>query len=419
MKTRSLYQKQLLSALGLILFTLVIIGLCTNTIVLPFVDFSGAVANKTKNALSPLDVPTEGGEANPPLSFLEKLRYFGEDTEGKTLSGEPFDAEFSFVRADAALSALPSEKTVFGKTALVARMGFLVRENADGTRALLDGNANLIMSAMPEGFDFTGQWDAHGNAVFVSAAGYVRFDAENRVFVETEYTPELYPDEKLDVPVYYNRAPEDVSLFYRDGKYGYYSAKKERVVYQNSYSKQSYQFSEGFGALGSDDGMVLLKFENNNDLILRYFLSHGTFVEPQNEEQRIPGLYRMSHGLMPVIRKTETGSEYVVLTAGNARFYLPRDFTPRAYTDGVFLLEKGGKFGYLDYTGRWIVKPELVSATPFSEGLAVVKNAEGKAGVIDTTGAFVIPCEFEEITFSGGTFTLYSEGRWVVLHKVR
>ena len=415
--------KQLLGVLALVLLSFFMIGLCTNTIVLPFVNLSGALHKEPTSSSEPLSSEEEGANAAAPLSFLEKVRYFEAENASKTLTREVFDFACAFVVAPVSEENLPETATVGEKTALVARMGFLVRENEDGTRTLMDETGNVIFSAIPEGFEFTGHWNENGEAVFSSAAGYVVYSPENRVFLETEYEPKLYAVTGVDLPVYYNRSDGEFALSYQNGAFGYVRREDSRVVYQYANRSQSYQFSEGYGALGAENEVIILKFEAEG-LIVREFLSLGTLVQPEAAGVSALGYYRMDHGLMLVLRQTENGIERLILnlnslSEGNQFFYLPRDFNLISYTDGVFLLEKDGRYGYLDYTGRWIVDPVYTEATPFSEGLAVVCSEDGKKGVIDRSGAFVIPPEFEEITFSGGVFTLCADNEWVVFHKVR
>ncbi|MBP3685686.1 MAG: hypothetical protein J6J21_01505, partial [Clostridia bacterium] len=66
----------------LCLCALLLVGLCTNTLVLPFVNLSAAVADKEENLVEPLKKP-EDGEATPVLSFLDMLYHFSEATDEK------------------------------------------------------------------------------------------------------------------------------------------------------------------------------------------------------------------------------------------------------------------------------------------------------------------------------------------------
>jgi WG containing repeat len=68
------------------------------------------------------------------------------------------------------------------------------------------------------------------------------------------------------------------------------------------------------------------------------------------------------------------------------------------------------KYGYIDPTGKFQIKPKFDDARPFSEGLAAVKINDGegsKWGYIDKSGKHVIPPEFLDALGGAG---LFSEG---------
>ena len=89
---------------------------------------------------------------------------------------------------------------------------------------------------------------------------------------------------------------------------------------------------------------------------------------------------------------------------------LPADYTVRAYSDSVILLEKGGKYGYMSSRGRWITDPSFTAARPFYEGLAVAADADGKYGMIDTSGNIVLPFVFDYVSnCSDGVIIALSE----------
>ena len=405
--------KQLLGAISLVLCTLTIVGLCTNTLVLPYVNLSGAIANKTQNVVPVLD-KSHDNPATPALSFLQMLEHFSVSAgAGKVLSGEEYDRETDLILANVSKDVLPAVGTVDGHAALQARMGFLVRRNADGSRTLMDENGAVLVEKMPDELDLVGQWDSRERAVFTSADGYVYYDRATQTFEKSDYQPRLSAVSGVDLPVYYERPDSRIALSYKDGLYGYFYTDTGEPNYQYAHAGQSYQFREGYGALGTDSGILIVNY-----VARRYFTSWGTLVQPEGEGVEKLGYYRMDHGLILLCRKTDAGVEKLVLTEGERVVYLPRDFRMVCYTDGVFLMEKDGRYGYLDYTGRWIASPVYKDATPFKEGLGILTREDGKKGVVDTAGTFVVPCEFDEITFGGGVMTLYSSGRWVVVHKV-
>lgn len=63
------------------------------------------------------------------------------------------------------------------------------------------------------------------------------------------------------------------------------------------------------------------------------------------------------------------------------------------FSDGLALVVKSDKYGYIDRKGYEVIKPQYLYAEPFQDGLAVVLTEEGY-GFIDTTGKIVISPEY-------------------------
>lgn len=67
------------------------------------------------------------------------------------------------------------------------------------------------------------------------------------------------------------------------------------------------------------------------------------------------------------------------------------------FSEDVAAVEvKKDKWGYIDATGKIIIKPEYEFVLSFSEGLAAVKS-KGKWGFIDKLGHFVVPPLYDEV----------------------
>ena len=63
---------------------------------------------------------------------------------------------------------------------------------------------------------------------------------------------------------------------------------------------------------------------------------------------------------------------------------------------------KGGKWGYIDNTGKMVIEPQFLMASRFNEDLAMVVEAKKKkVGYIDREGKFVIEPKFD----GGGPFS--------------
>src|SRR5688572_18741627 len=76
-------------------------------------------------------------------------------------------------------------------------------------------------------------------------------------------------------------------------------------------------------------------------------------------------------------------------------------------------IQQGGKWGYIDRTGKIVIKPQFVWAEEFSEGLAAIENEDGKHGYIDESGAVVIEAKFDNWTdFSEGLAAVSIDFEW-------
>lgn len=74
-------------------------------------------------------------------------------------------------------------------------------------------------------------------------------------------------------------------------------------------------------------------------------------------------------------------------------------------------------WGYIDQTGRTMIKPKFLVAGPFSEGLAPVRM-KGPYGYIDKTGVFVISPEFDLASpFNNGLAKVFIDGKPFFIDK--
>ena len=145
------------------------------------------------------------------------------------------------------------------------------------------------------------------------------------------------------------------------------------------------------------------------------------------------GYYYFEHRLVRVRRlqydfwQDQRGNEYITADADEliyddgTKFPLPEGYDVVSYSNGMILLRGIGsddRCGFMDYTGAWIVPPELDDAKPFVEGLAPAKR-DGLWGVVDTAGNTVIPFEYDSIqTTSSGVIVCHYAGGWTVFAKM-
>ena len=109
--------------------------------------------------------------------------------------------------------------------------------------------------------------------------------------------------------------------------------------------------------------------------------------------------------------------ETVLIDKNGNRFDIPYGYTIKAYSSGMILLEKDGKYGYMDSKGAWIVQPTLGYAEPFYAGLAVVGGDDGSRMMISADGKTVIPSGvFDYISHSSsGIITAHGENGWCAI----
>jgi hypothetical protein len=80
------------------------------------------------------------------------------------------------------------------------------------------------------------------------------------------------------------------------------------------------------------------------------------------------------------------------------------------FGDGLAPVKLGGKWGFIDETGKMVITPAWDEALSFADGLAPVRK-EGKWGYIDKTGKLVIEPNWEDASgFSSGTACVTKKG---------
>jgi hypothetical protein len=92
------------------------------------------------------------------------------------------------------------------------------------------------------------------------------------------------------------------------------------------------------------------------------------------------------------------------------------NFLISQYSEGLINCPSSGKWGFIDPSGVFKIKPQYLRARPFYEGKAAVSIKENKSsepiyGFINLAGEEIIPCSFE------GTDIHFSEGYCVVWKK--
>jgi len=127
-------------------------------------------------------------------------------------------------------------------------------------------------------------------------------------------------------------------------------------------------------------------------------------------------------GVETELASQSAGAGDVRLSIGDKEYTISRRFHfARPFSSGLAVVKIGGKFGFINATGKLVIEPKFDLVSPFSEGLAVVQFGE-KIAFIDSTGKTAIQPQLafgEAMSFSEGMAAISLDkpdmlgvGRW-------
>lgn len=360
-----------------------------------------------------------------------------------------------------------NEKTQ-DKPALELYMGYILTETAKKNRTNIYTSSGKLLGSYDHR-EVAPAWcrDSEDRPLFTYKGAYYYLDETKKDFVESDYDPDrdlrgacfdYTPDYGVDddartylnvvETVYEYELIEDqfdeegYPLAYKTPvdiyKFALATNKGEALTEYVFFGK--YAFSESVSAVIDGDGHMYYVNKSGKTVIKtgtsRRDISLGRrvyeyYMEPVTNGVESIGFYFFDHGItrarvMSIDKyyfdQDETvfvvGDKDILIYDNGEVFPIPTGYDIIAYSDGMILLEKNGKYGYMSYTGEWIVDPTLTYAEPFYEGVAVVGKGTSRA-LIDTKGNEIIPYgEFSYITnASMGLVAVYGEDGWLVLYK--
>ena len=203
----------------------------------------------------------------------------------------------------------------------------------------------------------------------------------------------------------------------------------------------AFDFSENMAAVTEEDGKLFYigpygyaPFYTEKQYYYSEWYVQEYLLPPLTTGPESIGFYYYDHGLVRARRQVIDWAamhyrdvfrvavdEDFMMDKNGKEFPLPEGYDIVSYSDGVILLTRDGKYGYMDYTGAWIAQPIYDFAQPFYEGLAVVGFGEGDRLMIDTEGNIVIPMgAYDYISnASSGVVAAWRDGHgWDILHKM-
>ena len=204
--------------------------------------------------------------------------------------------------------------------------------------------------------------------------------------------------------------------------------------------RQAYNFKNDFAAVTSDENRQELYFisETGKKMLSGYRMYlKADYERYVISSWRLPASYGIEsigsfffdHGYVRV--RKQLIDNYAYMTYDNVRvisdtdilidrygneFPLPSGYVLKGYSCGMLLLEKDGRYGFMDYTGNWIAEPVYAAATPFVNNLATLTTPDGRVGMIDPQGNIVLPFAYKSITqaSSGLVASYHAKNGWQI-----
>jgi len=89
------------------------------------------------------------------------------------------------------------------------------------------------------------------------------------------------------------------------------------------------------------------------------------------------------------------------------------------FSEGLAVIQTGGKYGYMDREGKIVVEPQFEYAQPFSDGVATVnKTTDGGCELIDPQGKVVLKTNYDSIGMFENDIAIFTQnGKWGIIDK--
>lgn len=173
---------------------------------------------------------------------------------------------------------------------------------------------------------------------------------------------------------------EGLALIVSNDKFGYINAAGKIVV------PQQYLYNRDI--LGDNlfsEGTARVLLDKKAGLID----STGKLVLPRDFDDVQP----FSEGLAPVNKKEKWGYADRL-----QKLRIPYTYEYAwPFSNGIARVKVNGKIALIDTKGNYVAPPQFTTVTVLSSGYMLVSDSTGKKGLVDKTGAWILPCSYSEI----------------------
>ncbi len=251
---------------------------------------------------------------------------------------------------------------------------------------------------------------------------------------EPDTTPDTTPEATTEPD--YSQYPEGTVII-KDGKlyrveyrerYGYKN-KAGKVVIEPTYLK-AYDFTpDGIAAVVTTTGQMYFINRSGKAVVslmsenifypadFNYKKHYQSYYPGLNNDISDLGMYYFDNGFVMIRYCIKDAKSATKLYRSFNRLHgtdgkqhaIPGNYTLENYSEGIMLLSKNGRYGYMDTSDAWVSLPVFDEARPFVQGLAAAHTESGY-GMIDRKGNTVLPFIFDYISdVSDGRVAAYSE----------
>ena len=290
-------------------------------------------------------------------------------------------------------------------------MGMIVVSDQK-TLSFYNGSGELLyVYSGEEELVFAYERDKEDRPLFILGEKYYYIDEDEKDLKKADYDSRDSRGLYYNYPSYFGKSEGQFTVFRSGNLYGI--KKTDGATLRSAIYREAYNYSEGLGLVDYKGDVCYLN-EKGRVVIENKVKTEEMTLVGSRDENGIGALYfdggyvRMRKKYID-IHKNVIDDIDVLIDMTGAEFRLPEGYNFVSYSNQRILLSKNGFYGFYATKGAWIADTVYSYATPYYEGLAVVGYKNGKKGVIDLDGNFVIPLSYSNISVcSGGVMICYS-----------